>query len=426
MKKTSGFKHSLYADFLLLYKCIYYQYTNKKTCQLLGKDRSTVFRILHKYVKVIKGTAYKSDGRHRYCLYLRNCIRKEGFTSCPHDCPKFKQYQCSKLLSWPYVCNGCENDSTCRKEKHFFDLEYALGMIRNNESESKHAPKVDKKKLEAFDYFISPLIKAGISIEAIYEKYPGEFPASIRTVRNWINEGYLTAKRSDLINTLSRPYISKAYKYAPVTTRNPLMKASRTFEDYLKFKSEHPGFNVVQLDTVHGKKGDKKCILTIYDVASKLQLGILLENFTAIEVKEKVNDIRSMIGDDAYSKMFRIMLADNGPEFDEIYNLEIDDETGEKWINVFFTRPYRSGDKGACERNHELFRYILVKGKTMNNLTQDDLNYYFSMINSYPRKSLNGKCPIEVVDEIYGKDFHQKINLKKLSLKEINFRIRRK
>jgi hypothetical protein len=39
---------------------------------------------------------------------------------------------------------------------------------------------------------------------------------------------------------------------------------------------------------------------------------------------------------------------------------------------------------------------------------------------------LNGKCPIEVVDEIYGKDFHQKINLKKLSLKEINFRIRRK
>jgi hypothetical protein len=62
----------------------------------------------------------------------------------------------------------------------------------------------------------------------------------------------------------------------------------------------------------------------------------------------------------------------------------------------------------------------------MNNLTQDDLNYYFSMINSYPRKSLNGKCPIEVVDEIYGKDFHQKINLKKLSLKEINFRIRRK
>ena len=62
----------------------------------------------------------------------------------------------------------------------------------------------------------------------------------------------------------------------------------------------------------------------------------------------------------------------------------------------------------------------------MNNLTQDDLNLYFSMINSYPRKSLNGKCPIDVFDEIYGKDFHTKLNLKKLSLKEINFRIRKK
>ena len=41
-------------------------------------------------------------------------------------------------------------------------------------------------------------------------------------------------------------------------------------------------------------------------------------------------------------------------------------------------------------------------------------------------KSLNGKCPIDVIDEIYGKDFHQKLNLKKLPLKEIDFRIRRK
>lgn len=135
-----------------------------------------------------------------------------------------------------------------------------------------------------------------------------------------------------MINTLSRPYISKAYKYQPVTSRNPLMKATRTFEDYLKFIEEHPGFNVVQLDTVHGKRGDKKCILTIYDVASKLQLGILIEHFTAIEVKGKINDIRSQIGDDAYSKLFRVMLADNGPEFDEIYNLEIDDETGENGL----------------------------------------------------------------------------------------------
>lgn len=426
MKNTSGFKHSLYADFLLLYKCIYYHYPIKKTCQLIHKDRSTIFRILHKYVNVIKGSAFKSDGKHRHCLYLKDCIRKEGFVSCSNDCPNFKQYQCSKILSWPYVCNGCEEKERCRKEKHIFDPEYALGIIRNNESECKRVPKIEKNKLDKFDAFISPLIKSGISIEAIYTQYSGEFPASIRTVRNWINEGYLSAKRSDLINTLSRPYISKAYKYQPATTRNPLMKASRTYEDFLKFKDEHPGFNIVQLDTVHGKKGDKKCVLTIYDVASRIQLGILIENFTANEVKDKISNIRSLIGDESYSKMFRIMLADNGPEFDEIYNLEIDDETGEKWINVFFTRPYRSGDKGACERNHEFFRYILIKGKTMNDLTQEDLNLYFSMINSYPRKSLKGKCPIDVLDEIYGKDFHIKLNLKKLSLKEINFRIRKK
>lgn len=426
MKKTSGFKHSLYADFLLLYKCIYYHYPIKKTCTLIGKNRTTIFRTLHNYVNVIKGSPFHQNSKHRLCLYLKDCIRKEGFDSCPIDCPNYKKYLCPTLLKWPYVCNGCEKINICKKEKHIFDPEYALGVIRTNEKESKHIPKIEKKKLEKFDGFISPLIKAGISIEAIYEKYPSEFPCSARTVRNWINDGYLSAKRVDLINAMARPYATKTYKYAPITTRNPLMKASRTYEDYLKYIKDHPGDNVVQLDTVHGKKGDKKSILTIYDVTSKLQLGILIENFTAKEVKEKVSNIRSLIGEEAYFKMFKVMLADNGPEFDELYNLEIDDETGEKWSNVFFTRPYRSGDKGACERNHEFFRYIMSKGKSLSDLAQGDLDYYFSMINSYPRKSLEGKSPIETLDEIYGKNFHQKLNLIYIELKDINFKIKKK
>lgn len=426
MSKTSGFKHSLYADFLLLYKCIYYGYSIEKTCNLLGKHRSTVFRIIHNYGNTLKGAPIHQNGKHRYCIHLKDCVRKESFQFCPKNCPNYKKYQCPTLLKWPYVCNRCEKFKICKKPKRFFDPEFALGVIRSNEKESKHIPKIGKKKLENFDNFVSPLIKAGVSIEAIYDSYPKEFPCSTRTVRNWINHGYLTAKRIDLINAMARPYISKAYKYAPVTTRNPLMKASRTFEDYLKFIKDHPGFNIVQLDTVHGKRGDKKCILTIYDVITRLQLGLLLESFTANEVKEKVANIRSLIGEKAYFELFKVMLADNGPEFDELYKLEIDDETGEKWSSVFFTRPYRSGDKGACERNHEFFRYIMAKGKSFNDLSQDDLDYYFSMINSYPRRSLNGSSPIETLDKKYGENFHQKHNLTFIELKDINFKIKKK
>ena len=69
MKNTSGFKHSLYADFLLLYKCIYYEYPIKKTCQLIGKNRSTIYRILHKFVKVIKGIPFK-DQKNTATAYI--------------------------------------------------------------------------------------------------------------------------------------------------------------------------------------------------------------------------------------------------------------------------------------------------------------------------------------------------------------------
>lgn len=40
MKKTSGFKHSLYADFLLLFKCIYYRYLHKYNIENYVKHQS--------------------------------------------------------------------------------------------------------------------------------------------------------------------------------------------------------------------------------------------------------------------------------------------------------------------------------------------------------------------------------------------------
>ncbi|MDF9825242.1 IS30 family transposase [Breznakia sp. PF5-3] len=70
---------------------------------------------------------------------------------------------------------------------------------------------------------------------------------------------------------------------------------------------------------------------------------------------------------------FDCILTDNGSEFKNLHNEEQDLETGEQFFKLFFCDPYSSFQKGGCERNHELFRYI---HKKKENLRQSNSRRY--------------------------------------------------
>ena len=107
------------------------------------------------------------------------------------------------------------------------------------------------------------------------------------------------------------------------------------------------------------------------------------------------------------------MLADNGVEFSTFHNLEKFD------IRVYFTNPYRSNDKAECERNHEFIRYVIPKGKTMDNYSQEDINLMFSHINSYIRESNQNKTPYELVKESFGTEFLNLIGIKSINPNDV-------
>ena len=77
-------------------------------------------------------------------------------------------------------------------------------------------------------------------------------------------------------------------------------------------------------------------------------------------------------------------------------------EDGELLFNLFFCDPYRSHQKGKCEKNHQFFRYFFSKGKTLDSIEQNELNQVFNQINSIKRKSLGGKSPKELFEKLYG------------------------
>lgn len=75
----------------------------------------------------------------------------------------------------------------------------------------------------------------------------------------------------------------------------------------------------------------------------------------------------------------------------------------------------KSYQKPKVERNHELIRYVLPKGTSFDNLTQEDINILMSNINSYPREELNNYCPFDLAEMLIGKEYINKLGYHKIN-----------
>ena len=172
---------------------------------------------------------------------------------------------------------------------------------------------------------------------------------------------------------------------------------NRKYDDFQKFISNHPDFNIVEMDTVEGLKDENDCFLTLLWRKSKFMLIFKLESQTSEEVSRIFNILQTLIPYDDYKRLFEVILTDNGHEFFDVLNIECMHSTGEQVTKLFFCDPHMSCQKGMIEKNHEFIRYILPKGSSFKNITQEDCNLFMNNINSLCRDSLNGKSPYEAM-----------------------------
>lgn len=151
------------------------------------------------------------------------------------------------------------------------------------------------------------------------------------------------------------------------------------------------------MDTVEGLQTEYNCFLTLLWRKSKFMLIFKLESQTTDEVTRIFETLQALIPLDIYKNLFQIILTDNGHEFFDVSNIECIHSTGEYVTHLFFCDPHASNQKGAIEKNHEFIRYILPKGSSFKNITQEDCNLIMNNINSLCRDSLNGKSPYEAM-----------------------------
>lgn len=120
------------------------------------------------------------------------------------------------------------------------------------------------------------------------------------------------------------------------------MLLNRTFDDYQDYTQTLPRVTV-QLDLLVGKSTDKKALLTFYEPLTKFQWALVVfrKSSSVNRAIEKV--INQLIKHN--SLFFDCVLIDNGLEFMNVPNLEVDDQ-GVIRFKTFFCDPLRFLSEG--------------------------------------------------------------------------------
>ena len=339
----------------------------------------------------------------------RCCFCKE----CNANCSDFVEQKCSKLEKPPYVCSGCKNKQRCTLRKYEYQPNLADQSYRETLSESRKGLAIDPLELERIDKVVSPLIKNGQSIHHVFMSNADELMVSEKTAYNYLNAGLFDADKMDCPRIIRmRPRRS-----TPKLKIDRHCYEGRTYEDFMRFIADNPDVPVVQMDSVIGNKSGK-VLLTMFFQNSNLLLAFLRDHNTARSVSDVFNDLYAMFGRKTYCRLFPVILTDRGSEFSNPVPIE-QDENGELRSLVFYCNPSAPYQKGGVEVAHELVRRVLPKGKSFDDLQQEDIDLMLSHINSYKRGKLNSRSAYQLFNFIYRDDILPKLNIHEIEPNDI-------
>ncbi len=329
-------------------------------------------------------------------------------------------YKCDLLLKPPYVCNTCVNKRYCIKNKLYYNARFAQEISDRRKSESKQGVDISPETIEEIENTIVPLIKdKKQSINQIYNNHSDILYFSKTTFYRYVDSGVLSLCNLDL---------PKKVKYKKRKTTNDTdykrklaILKGRTYEEFLSFISIHTKMNICEMDTVDGKQGGK-VFLTILIRETKFMFIRLLDKKNIACVNKEIDKLKKILGIKLFSKVFRIVLTDNGNEFLDPLKIEIDYNSGNKTCNVFYCNPYSSFQKANIERNHEYIRRVIPKGISLDTLTTEQVQTLETNINNIPRDILDGKTPFELTKKLFPL-LIEKLNYKHLKPDDVSLNI---
>jgi IS30 family transposase len=393
----------------------------------LGRSTSTVSREVGRNSRAERGGSERKPFNN--CLHRETCREHDictkedckrdicpGCVFCIHVCKKYVREECPSVSKPPYVCNSCKRRRNCTLEKFFYRARPADRAAKELLAETRRGILLDEAERKRISDIVSPLIKQGQSPYHICLTNKDALMISDKTLYKYITLGLTDAKNTDLLRKVKM----KPRKEKPRLKVEKACYAGRTYRDFLARLETDPDVEVVQTDTVIGKKGGgEKCFLTVCFPKSELMLAFIRDANTAKSVTDVFDALKSKLGFKLFEEIFPLILTDRGSEFSAPSAIETDDASV-LWTSIFYCDPNCAYQKPEIESGHRLIRTVLPKGTSFNPLTQEDVDLMMSHINSYARKALGGRTPIGVFAQMHGNTVIRQLGLRLVPTNEIN------
>ena len=223
----------------------------------IGKDCTTISKEVKTHIQFLrKGAPYRPfndcinrDHCNRYGDVCPDCTRKNKKKCsicglCIPICPDYKKESCPSLNKSPYVCNGCSTRNVCTLEKRLYEALSAQKEYEAVRSESRSGFNLTKKELKQLDSVISPLLKNGQSIHHILTNNPDQVLRCEKTIYTYVDNGLFSGRNVDM----PRKVRFRVRKKKSVELKvDKACRKGRTFDDYKKYREEHPELLVNEL-----------------------------------------------------------------------------------------------------------------------------------------------------------------------------------
>lgn len=399
-------KHLSLSDRALIEKLLVMDFTFSAIAKKLNRSPSTISREVKRY-RVFTGrvnpsakndcTNYFSCVRHNLCkTYVNGCYSRCKLCTeinCVDICPHYEPLHCPLLDKPPYVCSGCPKQKSCKKEHAYYTAHRANAEYLHTLKDSRTGIRVSPERLMEISDIITPLVLKGQSINHIIASHSDEIGLSEKTIYNYIDKNAFSIRNIDL----PKKVVYRQRRPKKVLTKMEYRcRRGRSYEDFNAFISEHPDYEIIEMDTVKGTRNKGKVLLTMIFRKSNFMLMFLMPDATMKSVQTVFDVLTQKLGLDVFRKLFKVILTDNGTEFKDPLSLE-HAANGCQRTRIFFCDPQASWQKPHIEKNHTLIRRILPKGKSFDSLTNEDIRIVCCHINSVPRGVFDNKTPFQLM-----------------------------
>lgn len=202
------------------------------------------------------------------------------------------------------------------------------------------------------------------------------------TLYGWIDKGIMKTKNMDLLEKLSRKPKDSSYR-----SRINKRVLGKSIEQRPAEIDDRQTFGHWEIDTVVGNKVKTySVLLTLVERQTRFEIILKIKGKDKESVNQAISQLQRRAGD-TFSTVFKTITSDNGSEFAGLH------DAPKETLDVYFSHPYASWERGTSENQHKFIRRYIPKGKAISQYSETQCLRIQQWMNDYPRKILGYQTP---------------------------------